>query len=73
MMKRTCGYVMKARGFRKGELKRIFEEFYRCRNGVNETQNRGAGLGLAIVARMQTCWGQKCWWKAPPQRAALSL
>jgi signal transduction histidine kinase len=40
------------RGIPGDELRRIFEEFYRCRNGVNDTPDRGAGLGLAIVAQI---------------------
>jgi two-component system sensor histidine kinase KdpD len=46
-------------GIPQGELKRIFEEFYRCRNRVNDTANRGAGLGLAIVARIADMLGAK--------------
>jgi len=46
-------------GMPEDELKRIFDEFYRCRNGVNDTTSKGAGLGLAIVARIAEFLGAR--------------
>jgi signal transduction histidine kinase len=44
-------------GIPEQDLKRIFEEFYRCQKGVNGTASEGAGLGLAIVARIADMLG----------------
>jgi signal transduction histidine kinase len=46
-------------GIAPDQLPHIFEAFYRCPNGVNETASRGAGLGLAIVARIADVLGAK--------------
>jgi signal transduction histidine kinase len=49
----------RGRGIPEQDLKRIFEEFYRCQKGVNGTASEGAGLGLAIVARIADMLGAK--------------
>jgi len=44
-------------GIRRGDLKHIFERFYRASGGREDV--RGSGLGLAIVKRIVECHGGK--------------
>jgi signal transduction histidine kinase len=53
-------------GVAAGEASRIFEKFYRARQGPGATE--GTGLGLAICRAIVEAHGGKIWVESGPQR-----